>query len=83
MTNKPREPPTIDLSGVRLRPHRWAELAFDLAQPHWGKGLMRHAVAGLLEWTYRQDEIDRLHAFVRVDNGRSIRLAAAQPARGG
>lgn len=147
MTSKPCEPPTIDLSGVRLRPlrmadvaalhgylrdpavtwltsypavsvpmveamverylsrwaagelskwavalphddqlvgtcgfnewsqaHRWAELAFDLAQPHWGKGLMRQAVAGLLEWTYRRDEINRLHAFVRVDNGRSVRL---------
>jgi ribosomal-protein-alanine N-acetyltransferase len=54
--------------------HRWAELAFDLAQPQWGKGLMRQAVAALLAWTYRQDEINRLHAFVRVDNGRSVRL---------
>ena len=33
--------------------HRWAELAFDLAQPHWGKGLMRQAVAGLLEFEAR------------------------------
>jgi ribosomal-protein-alanine N-acetyltransferase len=56
--------------------HRWAELAFDLAQPHWGKGLMSQAVAALLEWTYRQDEVNRLHAFVRVDNGRSVRLLA-------
>ena len=29
--------------------HRWAELAFDLAQPHWGKGLMRRAVAEVLQ----------------------------------
>src|SRR5512140_2148796 len=27
--------------------HRWAELAFDLAQAHWGKGLMRQAVAAV------------------------------------
>jgi len=147
MTDKSREPPTIDLSGVRLRPlrmadaaalhgylrdpavieltsypvvslpmveamierslsrwaagelskwgvalqeddqlvgtcgfnewsqvHRWAELAFDLAQTHWGKGLMRQAVAAVLQWTYRHDEVNRLHAFVRVDNGRSVRL---------
>jgi RimJ/RimL family protein N-acetyltransferase len=147
MTDKPREPPTIDLSGVRLRPlrmadaaalhgylrdpavieltsypfvsvsmveamierylsrwaagelskwgvalqdddqlvgtcgfnewsqvHRWAELAFDLAQTHWGKGLMRQAVAAVVQWTYRQEEINRLHAFVRVDNRRSVRL---------
>ena len=54
--------------------HRWAELAFDLAQAHWGKGLMRQAVAAVLEWTYRQDLVNRVHAFVRVDNSRSARL---------
>jgi ribosomal-protein-alanine N-acetyltransferase len=54
--------------------HRWAELAFDLAQAHWGKGLMRQAVAAVLQWTYRQDLVNRVHAFVRVDNRRSERL---------
>lgn len=54
--------------------HRWAELAFELAQPHWGTGLMRQAVAAVLQWTYQQDQINRVHAFVRVDNGRSERL---------
>ncbi len=54
--------------------HRWAELAFDLAQPHWGKGLMRQAVAAVLEWTFSQDQVDRVQAFVRTDNERSRRL---------
>ncbi len=54
--------------------HRWAELAFDLARPHWGKGLMHQAVAAVLEWTFRHDQVDRVHAFVRVDNRRSERL---------
>jgi ribosomal-protein-alanine N-acetyltransferase len=54
--------------------HRWAELAYDLAQAHWGKGLMRQAVTAVLQWTFRQDQVDRVHAFVRVDNGRSERL---------
>jgi [ribosomal protein S5]-alanine N-acetyltransferase len=54
--------------------HGWAELAFDLAQAHWGKGLMRQAVAAVLQWTYRQDLVNRVHAFVRVDNRRSERL---------
>jgi [ribosomal protein S5]-alanine N-acetyltransferase len=54
--------------------HRWAELAFDLAQGHWGKGLMRQAVTAILQWTYRQDEVNRVQAFVRVDNSRSMRL---------
>jgi ribosomal-protein-alanine N-acetyltransferase len=54
--------------------HRWAELAYELAQPHWGKGLMRQVVAAVLQWTYRQDQVDRVHAFVRTDNRRSERL---------
>jgi ribosomal-protein-alanine N-acetyltransferase len=54
--------------------HGWAELAFDLAQVHWGKGLMRQAVAAVLQWTYQQDQVNRVHAFVRVDNRRSERL---------
>lgn len=56
------------------RAHRWAEMAFDLAPPHWGKGLMRQAVAAVLQWTFRLDQVDRVQAFVRVDNERSIRL---------
>jgi len=54
--------------------HRWAELAYDLAQAHWGRGLMGQAVDAILHWTYRQDLVDRVHAFVRVDNRRSERL---------
>ena len=54
--------------------HRWAELAYDLAQAHWGKGLMRQAVTAVLQWTFRQDQVDRVHAFVRIDNRRSERL---------
>lgn len=54
--------------------HRWAEMAFELAQSHWGKGLMSQAVAAVLQWTYRQDRVNRVHAFVRVDNSRSVRL---------
>jgi ribosomal-protein-alanine N-acetyltransferase len=54
--------------------HRWAELAYDLAHAHWGKGLMRQAAAAVLEWAFRQDQVDRVHAFVRADNRRSWRL---------
>lgn len=56
------------------RAHRWAELAYDLAQPHWGKGLMQQAVTAVLAWAFSQDLVDRIQAFVRVDNHRSQRL---------
>jgi RimJ/RimL family protein N-acetyltransferase len=54
--------------------HRWAELAYDLAQAHWGTGLMRQAVAAVLQWAFQLNQVDRVHALVRVDNRRSERL---------
>lgn len=54
--------------------HRWTELAYDLAPALWGQGLMRRAVAAVLQWAFRQDKVDRVHAYVRVDNGRSAGL---------
>jgi ribosomal-protein-alanine N-acetyltransferase len=54
--------------------HRWAELAYDLAQAHWGDGLMRQAVAAAVQWAFQQGQVDRVHAFVRIDNRRSERL---------
>lgn len=56
------------------RAHRSAELAYDLARPQWGQGLMHRVVAAVLQWTYQQDLVDRVQAFVRVDNERSRRL---------
>jgi RimJ/RimL family protein N-acetyltransferase len=54
--------------------HRWAELAYDLAPALWGKGLMRQAVTAVLQWAYREEQLHRVHAYVRVDNRRSERL---------
>jgi RimJ/RimL family protein N-acetyltransferase len=51
--------------------HRWAELAYELAPAYWGKGLMRQAVAAVLQWVYQEDLVNRVQAFVRVDNRRS------------
>lgn len=56
------------------KPHRWAEVAFDLAHKEWGNGVMHKAVTALLNWSFSGDQLDRLHAYVRVDNQRSARL---------
>ena len=32
---------------------------------------MRQAVTAVLQWAFRVDQVDRVHAFVRVDNKRS------------
>lgn len=54
--------------------HRWAEIAFDLSPTQWGKGVMRQAVAAAIQWAFQEDQIDRVQAFVRVDNHRSIHV---------
>lgn len=54
--------------------HRWAELAYDLAQDHWGTGVMKHAVRGVLQWAFDQHRIDRVLAYVRWDNQRSMQF---------
>ena len=35
---------------------------------------MSRAVAAVLKWTFEQDQVDRVQAFVRVDNRRSEQL---------
>lgn len=54
--------------------HGRAELAFDLSRAHWGKGVMSRAVVAVLEWACRQEQVNRVQAFVRIDNERSRRL---------
>jgi len=54
--------------------HRRAELAYDLAPAYWGRGLMGQAVTAVLQWAFQGDQIDRVQAFVRIDNNRSRRL---------
>lgn len=54
--------------------HRWAELAYDLARVHWGKGIMSEALNGVIAWAFRETIVERIHAYVRVDNTRSGKL---------
>lgn len=55
-------------------PHRWAEIAYDLAPAHWGHGLMRRAVQAALDWGFGGGHVDRVQAYVRADNLRSQTL---------
>jgi ribosomal-protein-alanine N-acetyltransferase len=54
--------------------HGWAEIAYDLAREEWGKGLMIQAVSAVIGWTFRHTEVQRIQAYVRVDNARSEKL---------
>jgi len=52
----------------------WAELAYDLARPYWGRGFITQAVGACLGWAFEQPEFYRVHAFVVVGNERSERV---------
>jgi len=52
----------------------WAELAYDLARPYWGRGFITQAVRICLGWAFEQPEFNRVHAFVMVGNTRSERV---------
>jgi ribosomal-protein-alanine N-acetyltransferase len=56
------------------RDHRVAELAYDLSVAHWGSGLMTRAAGAAVRWVFEHGEVDRVQAYVRVDNTPSVRL---------
>lgn len=52
----------------------WAELAYELARSHWGRGIATQAVAASLRWAFTDGGFVRVHAFVMVGNVRSERV---------
>jgi len=56
------------------RTHGWAELAYELARPYWGRGVMSQAVAACLGWAFGAPPFNRVHAFVMIGNRRSERV---------
>jgi ribosomal-protein-alanine N-acetyltransferase len=54
--------------------NRSAELAFDLAPPHWGKGLATYACGLLTDWAHREASMLRVQATVLQRNVRSRRV---------
>jgi len=56
------------------RTHGWAELAYELARSHWGRGIVTQAVAASLRWAFTDGGFTRVHAFVMVGNVRSERV---------
>ena len=56
------------------RSQGWAELAYELARPYWGRGIISQAVTGCLAWGFDTALFNRVHAFVMVGNVRSERV---------
>jgi len=56
------------------RTQGWAELAYELARPYWGRGIISQAVAACLDWIFSGASFNRVHAFVMLGNVRSERV---------
>jgi ribosomal-protein-alanine N-acetyltransferase len=53
---------------------RRAELGYDLAPPFWGRGIVSDAVAATVAAAFESDALNRVDAFVMVENVRSYRV---------
>lgn len=56
---------------------RVAEIGYSLLRSHWGAGLAREAVAGLLDQLFREEGYRRVYADIDPDNLASRRLVEA------
>lgn len=73
----------VPIGMVQLIPQRFdgpphhLRLGFLLTRPHWGRGLMREAVAAVLAEAFAQPSVWRVDALCDVDNHASSRLLRA------
>lgn len=51
-----------------------AEIGFDLAKEHWGKGFMQEALNPVMEFGFKHMALDIIEATVEQENKRSINL---------
>ncbi len=51
-----------------------AEMGYDLAREHWGKGIMTEAMKAVIEFGFEKMELNRIEVFVMPRNKRSIKL---------
>jgi ribosomal-protein-alanine N-acetyltransferase len=51
-----------------------AEIGYDLAMEHWGKGLMTEAMKAVIDFGFEKMELNRIEVYIMPRNRRSIRL---------
>ncbi len=61
--------------------HKWApsaayqaEMGYDLAKEHWGKGIMTEAMKAVIDFGFTKMELNRIEVFIMPRNKRSIKL---------
>lgn len=56
------------------RTHQRAEVSYDLARPHWGKGIMTRVLQSVCDYAFTAMAVNRVQATVAIDNIGSIRV---------
>lgn len=56
------------------KPHRNAEIGYDLRPAWWGRGLMPEAVRAILRFGFDEMDLHRVEANVDTENQRSVRV---------
>ena len=51
-----------------------AEMGYDLAKEHWGKGIMTEAMKAVIEFGFERMKLNRIEVFIMPRNKRSIRM---------
>lgn len=68
----------VQLVAQRLdAPPHHLRLGFLMARSHWGRGLMREAIAAVVDEGFAQDPVWRIDALCDIDNHASARLLRA------
>ena len=61
---------SLDIDGR----HEVAELGYELARPHWGRGLMPEAARAVIGWGFERYALHKVYARAYLDNRRSWRV---------
>ncbi|MFN6570248.1 GNAT family protein [Dendronalium sp. ChiSLP03b] len=64
----------IGSCGYGIKNRFQAEIGYELARGYWRKGLMTEALKAIINWGFHQLDLNRIEAFVMLENTASIKL---------
>ncbi|MDF5706189.1 MAG: GNAT family protein [Nostoc sp. S4] len=64
----------IGSCGYSIKNRFQAEIGYELARGYWRKGLMTEALRTIIHWGFHQLNLNRIEAFVMLENTASIKL---------
>ena len=56
------------------RENKTAEVGYQIARDHWGKGLATEAAHAIVDWGFHHYSLDKIHAWADIRNTRSVQV---------